>query len=457
MKNRLVVEQLGRVFEIEQYHGSHANEYCIYELKDGVRNGTAELFEDGIVSVRWKMKNGVRDGSFILFDRGLAVKKGEWSDFCITEEKVVESRQYRSVMVIRICGEVIYEGGFNESMQRNGLGYEYEEGVLKRYGKWEKDELVELTQFFVSDNEMIEYANGATSDLLSHRPIYIGGYQLDEQSGLMKRNGCGRVLNRDTSVCEYESEWNNGTEIASKRIPLFNGLNKQCVHEDFKQNIELFSPSQRSYPSCEGDLGESTRHIVDSLLACSNTTRMVESDSFSKESLALNTLLSSYECIEELTLADQSLNDDHVKSVIIENVDHLKSLHIGKESFSMVRHLIINGLRALESLQIDDGSFTLTNTGLTLKQSSGSCFITNCPRLRSVEIGSFCFSDYWFLELTDLPSLETLLLKNDTFVWTRRFSLKSSGDEVVSLIRSSSSPVAEAVEVRFSPLSLCCV
>ena len=42
----------GKDFEIEYYQGDHANEYCVYEENCGLRDGTAELFENGMVKMR---------------------------------------------------------------------------------------------------------------------------------------------------------------------------------------------------------------------------------------------------------------------------------------------------------------------------------------------------------------------------------------------------------------------
>ena len=94
---------------------------------------------------------------------------------------------------------------------------------MKCYGKWKDDQLVEVKQRFLSPSEMIEYAAGATSYLLSHQPVYVGGYEMDEASGIVDRNGHGRVMDPDTGICDYESEWENGKEIESKRISLHEG------------------------------------------------------------------------------------------------------------------------------------------------------------------------------------------------------------------------------------------
>lgn len=167
-------------------------------------DGTAELFDDGMVKMRWTMKQGVRSGSYVLFEKGVVVREGSWNDVGNNEEIVFENRRSQRTMVIRFNGEKVYEGGFNDKMERSELGYEYENGKLKWFGEWKNNSLVELKQRFVDDEEMIEYAQGSATDLLSRKPIYIGGYQLDEKSGLMKRNGRGRVLNEWTGVCVYE-------------------------------------------------------------------------------------------------------------------------------------------------------------------------------------------------------------------------------------------------------------
>ena len=213
----------GKQYEIERYQGDHASEYCVYEMNNGIRNGTAQLFDDGVLKLKWNMKNGVRDGSYVLFDKGIVVREGKWNDLGKEEERMITNHQSGLKMTIRNNGVIVYEGGFDEEMKRDGYGFEYANGVLKCYGKWKDDQLVEVKQRFLSPSEMIEYAPGATSDLLSHQPVYVGGYEMDEASGIVNRNGHGRVMDPDTGICDYESEWENGKEIESKRISLHEG------------------------------------------------------------------------------------------------------------------------------------------------------------------------------------------------------------------------------------------
>lgn len=421
-KGKAIQKSYGeKEYEIERYQGEHANEYCVYEMKDGIRDGTAELFDDGMVKMRWEMKNGVRDGKYVLYDKGMVIREGRWNDVGKEEERVVENRRSGLMMVVRVNGIVDYEGGFNSLMQRDGMGFAYENGVLRRYGRWKEDEMVEVKQRFVSSTEMIEYANGSTSDLLTHRPVYVGGYQLDEQTGEMKRHGYGRVLNERSGICEYESEWILGEEVVSKRV-LPCSDRYQHPSEEFisEREPKISSSSQKDDPLSDQAFVESVHQLVDYYDSKYDTVL----SSISEESFSLCSLLSLPNCLKEITLADHSYNDVHVRVLRIENMCKLTSLRVGAHSFRNVRYFQINEMEALESLIVGGYSFTLTTEGVTREQQSGVCSISSCPHLQSIEIGSYCFSDYHSFKVENLPALETLYLRNDTFVCTQCFSLQ---------------------------------
>ena len=373
----------GKDYEIEHYQGDHANEYCVYEMKNGVRDGRAELFDDGMVKMRWTMKNGVRDGSYVLFEKGVVVREGTWTITDSNEERIVNNSQEQLKMVIRLNGEVVYEGDYNEKMERSGYGFEYEGGLLRRYGKWENDKLVELRQRFVSEREMIEYASGSTCDLLSHRPIYIGGYIRDETSGSMARHGFGRSLDCGTGVCEYESEWEKGVEIESKRIPLYDGWYRKH------------------------STGESTRGVLGDAEPIRIGTRALVR--YSPEA-------------EELRIENNDFNETSITELKLTGLARMKRLVIGDVCFINVRTFELSGLNALESVLIGKKNFTVTTAG---PRRDGSCRIANCPKLKSVQMGDWSFGDYHGFELENLPSLQSIQMGECCFYWSPSFSLTS--------------------------------
>ena len=421
VKDITLKEQFGRTYEIVRYQREHTQNYCMYEVNNGIRDGTAELFENGLLKLRWKMKNGMRDGDYVVYDKGMRIGEGRWKDYCDCTIEIVGSRWRKLIMIMRVNGAVNYEGEFNSLMQRDGMGFAYENGVLRQYGRWKGDEMVEEKQYFTSVTEMIEYANGSTSDLLTHRPVYVGGYQLDEQTGEMKRHGYGRVLNERSGICEYESEWILGEEVVSKRV-LPCSDRYQHPSEEFisEREPKLSSSSQKDDPLSDQAFVESVHQLVDYYDSKYDTVL----SSISEESFSLCSLLSSPNCLKEITLADHSYNDVHVRVLRIENMCKLTSLRVGAHSFRNVRYFQINEMEALESLIVGGYSFTLTTEGVTREQQSGVCSISSCPHLQSIEIGSYCFSDYHSFKVENLPALETLYLRNDTFVCTQCFSLQ---------------------------------
>ena len=387
----------GKEYEIERYQGVHSREYCVYEMKNGIRDGSAELFEDGMVKLHWLMRNGVRDGWYVLYEKGVVVMKGRWVDVCEGEERVIENHRTRSILYIRVNGIIVYKGGYNEEMQRHGLGYEYENGVLKRFGRWEMDELVEEKQFFVNDKEMIEYACECFSDLLSHIPIFIGGYRFDEMSGLMKRNGVGRMLDENTGICKYESEWENGIEIESKRVLLYDGW--------YSQNA--FGES------------ESTRRAV-------NEIKPIILDS--------KVLIENPVGDEELLIKPNDFNDSGISELTMSYPIQLKRIVIGDNCFGSIRVFELDELSELDSIVVGKKCFTNAKTDDAVrcsKRIDGVYRLMNCPKLKSIQIRDFSFSDYHSFELNNLPSLQSIDIGYRCFYHVSSFSLAGLIDWLV--------------------------
>ena len=376
----------GKEYEIEQYQGDHANEYCIYEVKKGVRDGSAALFSHGMVKMRWRMKKGVRDGKYVVFENGVAVREGAWSDVDVNEERVIENRRHGMVMAIRLDGKLIYMGEFNQSMERNGNGYEYEDGELKRYGKWENDKLIELKQEFTDAHEMIEYGSDSTSCLLSQQPVYIGGYKWDERNGVMKRDGYGRILNVSTGICEYESKWDNGDELESERIPLFHGW--YCDHES----------------------EESIRHVAYPLIT------------IGKE-IAISNIFET----KELVIANGKCNGPDITVLSLSNIPALKRITIGDHCFGSVRSFEVSDMNELESLVVGEDCFTRAHNWrqvVKCKPDNRSLKIMNCPKLKAIQIGNDSFSDYDSFEVTSVPSIHSIQLDDRCFYHAPSFCLK---------------------------------
>ena len=65
------------------------------------------------------------------------------------------------------------------------------------------------------------------------------------------------------------------------------------------------------------------------------------------------------------------------------------------------------------------------------ERSDGSYRIVNCPKLKSIQIGDFSFSDYHSFELNNLPSLQSIDMGNSCFWFAPSFSLTGLIDGLV--------------------------
>ena len=372
VKDITLKEQFGRTYEIVRYQREHTQNYCVYEVNNGIRDGTAELFENGLLKLRWKMKNGMRDGDYVVYDKGMRIGEGRWKDYCDCTIEIVGSRWRKLIMIMRVNGAVNYEGEFNSLMQRDGMGFAYENGVLRQYGRWKGDEMVEEKQYFTSVTEMIEYANGSTSDLLTHRPVYVGGYQLDEQTGEMKRHGYGRVLNERSGICEYESEWALGKERKGNRVSMNDGWYHDHPHSD------------------------STREVTNG-----TTPLMMGNMVLVTKPLELELFRTSSNCYNNINMTRLQLI----------GLPRLKTVAIGSNSFGSVRVFEIIGSNELESITVGNCSLTYARSDADVyysTQADGSCRIVDCPKLKTISIGEHAFSDYHSFELSNLPSLQKI-------------------------------------------------
>ena len=80
---------------------------------------------------------------------------------------------------------------------------------------------------------------------------------------------------------------------------------------------------------------------------------------------------------------------------------------IGDESFMYVNEVNMTRLSQLESVEIGMNSFTQH------KNSSGNdpnrhFYLKNCPKLKSLKMGRFSFSDYTVCEIENVDALEMI-------------------------------------------------
>ena len=118
---------------IQQYKKEHQQEYTIMQMKNGLPHGLAQLFENGLLRLQWTMENGKRVGDVTVYEEGLAVKRVNWNYFYSSEdERAIENQRAKEVMIITASESevIVYRGGFDSAMNRDGFGIEYDLSLI---------------------------------------------------------------------------------------------------------------------------------------------------------------------------------------------------------------------------------------------------------------------------------------------------------------------------------------
>ena len=129
----------------------------------------------------------------------------------------------------------------------------------------------------------------------------------------------------------------------------------------------------------------------------------------------------------ELTIPDGYFNGKSIITFNISNNGELKRIEIGNNCFGKVRVFELDGLDELESVEIGQDSFRISDK----ERNDGDYRIVNCPKLKSIQIGDYSFGDYHSFELNNLPSLQSIDIGMDCFIYAPSFSLTGLIDGLV--------------------------
>ena len=137
-----------------------------------------------------------------------------------------------------------------------------------------------------------------------------------------------------------------------------------------------------------------------------------------------------------LSIPNNACNSDSLITFDLSIFFMLQSVTIGDGNFMYANEFVIDGLNYLKSLKIGINSFTKYKNS-SGSDSSRSFSILNCDQLKSIEIGSFSFSDYGGgFELFNLPKLSTIKMDSNNF-WYSSFVIKGIIDMILLMNRSS--------------------
>ena len=100
----------------------------------------------------------------------------------------------------------------------------------------------------------------------------------------------------------------------------------------------------------------------------------------------------------DLVIGGYACPFDSVTAFDLSVYPRLKSVTIGDYGFEYVNVLNITGLSELESVEIGMNSFTKKKNGYG-SDPNRHFYLKNCPKLKSLKMGRYSFSDYSVCEI----------------------------------------------------------
>ena len=276
--------------------------------------------------------------------------------------------------IIRYCRK-------NKKGEYDGICYVYQNNTISEIGVYKAGVWIEQLKKF-ERNVMTEYQDG--------KKVYEGGY-LNDLKRNFPRNGRGTEYENDGKTIVYDGLYKKGKRHGSGTF-----------YEPGRRGRETSYMCGYRRKCCIISLVLLTILIIviiilAIILSVRKKTANKESCSIAKD--VQNFYVYSNRCNDAAILHFTPASDSTVRTI-----------DIGDYAFSSVRDVKIDGLKKLKSLKIGKNSFT-QKTNDYGNDESKSFHVLNCESLELIQIGEFSFSDFGGdFELKNLDSLQSLMI-----------------------------------------------
>ena len=111
--------------------------------------------------------------------------------------------------------------------------------------------------------------------------------------------------------------------------------------------------------------------------------------------------------IEVMNVSDNSYNEEKLTELDLSGFVNLRELKVGNECFMYVNEVKLIGTSKLESVEIGMNSFTQHKNDVE-NDPNRHFYLKNCPKLKSLKMGNYSFSDYTVIEIENVDALEVI-------------------------------------------------
>ena len=118
-----------------------------------------------------------------------------------------------------------------------------------------------------------------------------------------------------------------------------------------------------------------------------------------------------WDCVDKrvgmIEVSDGRCNEEGLKELDLRGFVNLRELKVGNECFKNVKEVKVIGLSELESVEIGMNSFTQHKNGCG-NDPNRHFYLKDCPKLKSLKMGRYSFSDYSVIEIENVDALEAI-------------------------------------------------
>ena len=143
---------------------------------------------------------------------------------------------------------------------------------------------------------------------------------------------------------------------------------------------------------------------IESVLDAGAMERRAYKTGYVSSLAAWNRLDSSF-CI--IVVKNSTCNESNVQPLDMSRFVNLRELIVGDESLMYVNEVKLIGLSELKSVEIGMNSFTQHKNSWG-NDPNRHFYLKNCPKLKSLKVDRYSFSDYTVCEIENVDALEVI-------------------------------------------------
>ena len=120
-----------------------------------------------------------------------------------------------------------------------------------------------------------------------------------------------------------------------------------------------------------------------------------------------------WDCVDKrvrvIEVSDGCCHEEGLTELDLSGFVNLRELKVGNECFENVKKVKLIGLSELESVEIGMNSFTKYKSIWNITSDPNRHFyVKNCSKLKSLKMGRYSFSDYTVCEIENVDALEVI-------------------------------------------------